>query len=258
MSNSFKWCGYNWKPEMSGGRIININKPWMWYSTDIIRVYEGGVLELWLRKNPKKVKYWDGNTYEPDFEVATMRSVEDFSYGSFSASIMMPAGTSLWSSFWTSGSENWPPEIDIVEAWSGDDKYFKWFTSQAPFISPSWKTTTNVHFNNDKLEHNSVGSKNISWFKQNNDPTENWITYKCDWKPSSITFYVNNKEIRKITGDVCKNLVKNLKNPEKGYRMNVIFNIWCEDPKKYEVNMKTPMRIKDFKYEPYTIYYKPN
>lgn len=255
--NSFEWCGYRWKAAQEGGRLIHPSYPWYWYSLDTINVCQDGILELWIRENPKEIKYWDGTIYNPTIEAATMRSLEDFSYGTFEASIMLPHGTNLWPSFWTSGSGNWPPEIDILEAWSGDDRYFKWFIPQPLYLSPSWRTTTNVHFNDLNLEHKSVGSRNISWFKQCKDPTENWITYKCEWKPDSITFYANDKEVRKVTGEACKNLVENLKTPEKGYRMNVLFNVWCENPKINKVTIKTPMKIKDFKYTPYTIYYKP-
>ena len=255
--NNFEWCGYHWKSEMDGGRLIHSDNPYQWYSLDTIRVCEDNILELWIRNNPKEINHWNGKMYNPSLEVSTMRSLEDFGYGTFSASIIMPKGTNLWSSFWTTGSGNWPPEIDILEAWSGEDGYFKWFIDQPPYLSPSWRTTTNVHFNNKELKHESVGSRNISWFKQTKDPTDNWITYTCDWKPNAITFYTNGKKVRQITGDACKNLIENLKNPKKGYRMNVIFNVWCEDPEKHKVSMRTPMKIKDFKYNPYTIYYRP-
>lgn len=256
-NNSFEWCGYRWKASMEGGRIIHPDTPWYWCSLDTINICENNILELNIRENPREVKYWDGKIYKPIIEAATLRSIEDFSYGTFSASIILPSGNNLWPSFWTSGSGNWPPEIDIMEAWSYNNGYFKWLIPQFPYISPSWKTTTNVHYRDADLKIASVGSRNVSWFKQHKDPTSDYIDYKCIWHPDSITFLVNDKIVRKITGDVCKNLTKNINNPEKGFRMNVIFNIWCENPSKYSVNLYTPMKIKDFRYEPYTIYYTP-
>ena len=70
-------------------------------------------------------------------------------------------------------------------------------------------------------------------------------------------FYVGGKKIREAGPDISKALVNNLKDPQKGYRMNVIFNVWCEDPKRYKIGQQTPMKIKNFTYTPYTIYYKP-
>ena len=30
--------------------------------------------------------------------------------------------------------------------------------------------------------------------------------------------------------------------------MNVIFNLWCENPKEYNVKLLSPMKIKNFSY----------
>lgn len=254
---TFEWCGYNWKSEMDGGRIIHPDSPWYWYSQDTIKVCENNVLELGIRKNPREVKHWTGKVYHPEYEVATMRSIESFRYGTYSADIMMPEGMNLWPSFWLTGDGNWPPEIDIMEGWSGNNKYFKWMIAQPPYISPSWRTTTNVHYNDSEMKHKSIGTRNISWFRQKKNPTTNYLKYKCIWEPSRIIFAVDDIIVRKVTGQVCEDLVKNLGNPEKGYNMNVIFNVWCEDPSKYKIDIATPMKIKNFKFEPYTIYYMP-
>ena len=45
-------------------------------------------------------------------------------------------------------------------------------------------------------------------------------------------------------------MVKNLKDPEKGFRMNVIFNVWVENPDKHTIEIEQPMFIKNFKYQP--------
>ena len=255
--DSFSWCGYNWKSSMDGGSLIHPDYPWYWYSLDPIRVCSNEVLELGIKKNPREIKHWDGKTYAPLYEVSTMRSLEEFSYGMFSAEIMLPTGMNLWPSFWLSGSGNWPPEIDIMEGWSGNNKYFKWFIAQPPYISPSWRTTTNVHYRDSRMEHKSIGSRNISWLRQTTNPTTNYIEYKCIWQPDIIAFYVNDSLVRSVTGEVCKDLTKNIKDQEKGYKMNVIFNVWCEDPEKNKIELGTPMKIKNFKYVPYTIYYSP-
>jgi hypothetical protein len=46
--------------------------------------------------------------------------------------------------------------------------------------------------------------------------------------------------------------VENLNHPDKSYKMDVIINVWCEDPQEFEVHLDTPMIIKNFKYEPYS------
>ena len=199
---TFDWCGYTWTNEMEGGRIIHPSFPWYWYSSDVITKDEDGSLSLTIRENPKEVKYYDGTIYHPSIEVATMRTLEDFSYGKFSCEMIMPEGTNLSASFWLTGSGNWPPEIDIEEGWTEEKKsWFRLFDKQPPFICPSWRTTTNVVYRTDDLVQTHIGSKNICWFTQPKNPSENFIEYSCEWLPDKITFYANGKVVRRVGKD---------------------------------------------------------
>lgn len=248
-----EWCGYNWKCEMEGGRIIHPEYPWYWCSLDTIKRNEDDTLELSMRENPRDVKHWDGKIYHPTYEVATMRSIEDFSYGTFSAEIKVPKGKRLSASFWTTGSGNWPPEIDIEEGWTEEKpSWFRWMIAQFPYFKPSWRTTTNIHYNNELMKHDSIGSRNIPWFKQCKNPSDNFIKYECEWLPNKITFKANGRIIRTITGHVCKNLTNNLEHPERGFRMNVVFNVWVENPDIRKPEIIQPMFIRNFKYTKYT------
>lgn len=250
--NTFEWCGYNWRGSMSGGSKIHPDQPWMWYSLDTIKVDKDGVLEFFVKYNPKDIKYWNGNTYHSLYEVSTMRSVEDFSYGTFSAELIMPKGKNLSASFWLTGSCNWPPEIDVEEGFlDNTGNWFKLFESYFPWIKPGWRTTTNMHYRNDIFDKTHIGSRNIPYTKQPKDPSENWIEYKCKWEPNRITFYANNKVVREVTGRECEQLTTNLKDPEKGFKMNIVFNVWTENPDKHKIDMVQPMLVRNFKYIPY-------
>lgn len=251
MSKIFNWCGYNWTSEMEGGRLIHPGFPYYWYDEEQVVTIEDNLLGLYQTYKPVEIKHWDGKIYNPTLACGTIRSIEDFSFGRFSCEIKLPHGYNLWPSFWLSGSGNWPPEIDIMEAWSYDDNYFKYTIPQFPYFSPSWKTTTNVHYNNASLEHESVGSRNISIFKQFKNPAENFIEYAVEWKRDSIKFYANKKLIRTVKEKECNYLIENLIHPENGFKMNVIFNVWTENPKFYNVAMLSPMLIRNFKYTPF-------
>ena len=251
--NTFKWCNYNWKCEMDGGRIIHPDYPWQWYSLDMIKPSfptNNEELSLHVMKNPKDVKYWNGKIYHPQYEVATMRSIEDFSYGTFSAEIKVPEGKNLSASFWLTGSGNWPPEIDIMEGFlDNTGSWFKCFESYFPWIKLGWRTTTNMHYRDEQLNKTHAGSRNIPYTKQPKDPVENWIEYKCKWEPNKIIFYANNKIVREIKGYECQQMTKNLTNPKKGYKVNVIFNLWVENPDEYNIEIEQPMYIRNFKYQ---------
>lgn len=247
--NTFKWCNYNWSCKMEGYRIIHEKQPWQWYSLDAID-NEDNTLALYVLKIPNTIEY-NGTTYHPLYEVATMRSLEDFSYGTFSAEIKVPEGRNLSASFWLTGSGNWPPEIDIMEGFLGDNgKWFHCFQKHFPWIKLGWSTTNNVVYRDEQMNQTHIGSENIPYIKQTKDPSKNWIEYKCKWEPDKITFYVNNKIVREVTGYVCQQLTKNIENPEKGFKMNAIFNVWTENPDECKIEMTQPMYIRNFKYIP--------
>lgn len=249
--NTFEWCGYNWLCKMEGYRIIHKKQPWQWYSLDTIKIDKNNTLELFIKKNPKEIKF-DGEIFNPPYEVSTMRTKEDFSYGTFSAEIMVPKGRNLSASFWLTGSGNWPPEIDIMEGFLGNSgDWFKCFQKHFPWIRLGWTTTNNVVYRNEQMNQTHIGSENVPYTKQTKDPSENWIEYKCVWKPDRITFYANNKVVRDVTGYICQQLTKNIENPEKGFKMNAIFNAWTENPDQHTIDMIQPMLVRNFKYTPY-------
>lgn len=250
-NNYTDWCGYRWKASMEGGRIMHPEQPWYWFSMDCVNITDSGELHLFTRRNPKEIKYWDGKTYCPVIETGTLCSIDSFRYGIFSAEIRMPKGMNLWPSFWLSGDGNWPPEIDIVEGWTGNEAtYYRNGISYFPWFLKVWHTTNNVHYRKDNMKKTSACSKDIPIRKQPLDPAENFIEYKCVWKPNNITIYANETIIRNIGKCVSEKMVKNIEYPERGYRMNVIFNVWTENPDIYNVSEDTDMCIRNFKYVP--------
>lgn len=253
-----KWCGRDWECCMEGRRKIHPEYPWTWYSEECVTVDKDGVLHLKIKRDPKKIVYYDGREFYPEIAAGILRSCEPFSYGTFSADIKMPKGYNLWPSFWLTGDKHWPPEIDIAEAWTGENDYFKWTIPQFPYICPSWRTTTNVHYNDTvdsegssaggNYRKASIGSRNIPWFKQKKNPAEEFIEYKCEWFPDSIKFYAGGKLVRKVGKDAAEKLVRYL--PDQSFQMDAVFNLWCENPEEYRVSMDTEMLVKNFTHTP--------
>lgn len=247
----FNWCGYEWSEKMEGGRIIHPNHPYAYYSDDesvLVRM-RNGELHLYYRENPKEIT-WNGKTYNPTYETALIRTTTPFDYGTFSIEAIMPKGFNLWCAFWLSGDGNWPPEIDICEAWSENNDYFHFLTSKFPWINPSWKTTTNVHYNDKNLNHKQLGPYSVSICDQGLEPDENWIKYECIWEPEKITFKANDVVTKTVGKKYSQMLVNNLKKPEKGHLMDVVIDITIEDPEKYKNEIITPFKVRNFKYTP--------
>lgn len=235
-----EFCNHKWETKMEGGRIIHPSQPWMWYDEDSICIMKESAL-LIADEKPNEVHYWDGNVYKPTVACGLMRSVEKFEYGRFSAEIKLPEGRNLWPSFWLVGcDDSWPAcgEIDIMEAWSNRLGYFRFGIPQPPYLVPCWKTTTNVHWEENE-QHRYTGSRSLPIFRSWKRPAKNFIKYEVDWKPDEIVFYVDGKKIRSYGSNVSDMLLFS--------KMRVIFNVWTTG-KDFEC--KTMMAVRNFEYKP--------
>ena len=197
-------------------------------------------------KEEKEVKYWDGKIYHPTIACGAFRSVESFGFGEYKAKIKLPKGKNLWPSFWLSGDGPWPEygEFDILESWSGEHDYFVINNPHFPWIYPAYRTTTNVHYSKDG-EHKSIGTRNVPLWKNWKSPSDNVLEYKLIWKEDSAKFYINGRLIRETSGEPLEEI--NKRNP----KMRIIFNVFSENPKFFDVNLETPMIIEDFSYIPF-------
>ena len=242
------FCNYQWTTAMEGGRIIHPAAPWMWYDGDAVYV-DNGTAELSAYCEPNTIHHWDGNWYRPTVACGLLRSVDTFSYGTFSAEIQMPKGRNLWPAFWLVGSgEPWPDcgEIDIMEGWTNRfGGYFKLGIPQPPYLVPSWNTTINIHWNSDYQEywnydgHKSCGSRRLPIIFSLKRPAHNFVKYEVEWRPDFITFRVNGKTIRTYGYDVAKYL--------HDKKMHVIIDLWTTGE---DFTCETPMKIRNFEYKP--------
>jgi len=250
----FEWSNVRWQSCMEGGRLIHPDYPYQWYDKDQIRIEDNNIISLSLSHEPAVIHHWNGKTYLSDEAVSVMRSVDTFKYGTFRLKIKLPKGKSLWPSFWLCGVGRWPEngEIDGCEAWNDNNSYFKLFRAQPPYLYPSWRTTTNVHYRTENLSHDSIGSRNVSICKQHKNPAENWIEYEINWLPDCITILTNGVIVRQDEFS-AKMIAKYAGRSNSGRRidsplMRVIINLWCESSELVE--LYEPMKIKDFEYIP--------
>lgn len=248
----FNWCGYDWSCEMDGGRIIHSGYPHAWYSDseDVLKRMSNGELHLYYRENPKEVKHWNGKVYHPTIERALIRTRQHFDYGTFSIEVKIPKGLNVGCACWLSGAGNWPPEIDVLEVFTTGGNYLQKFTNHFPWLGKSWRTTYNVHYNNRKMVHKHLGSKNVTKCDQPLDPTENWIKYECEWRPDKITFKANGVVTKTVSRKYANMLTNNLKDPQKGHLMDFIIDINVDDPEIRSNRLDTPLKVRNFKYIP--------
>jgi beta-glucanase (GH16 family) len=100
-------------------------------------------------------------------------SKKRFKLGWIEAEIMLPREEMQWSAFWTSGSETWPPEIDIFEAYTDQDV-------------EDIKVQPNIHYMlDDKGAKTDYGAPTIAVRK----PADRFVKYAVHWTEDFIKFY---------------------------------------------------------------------
>ncbi len=123
------------------------------------------------------------------YKIGLIETNETWKYGWFVSDIKLPKGKQLWSSFWLTGADSWPPEIDILEAYS-DEKDLSKKTFK------NWKIQPNVHYgviNTDSMK--SYGS--YSCHVKNS--TDKLIEYALHWEKDFMRIYYGGYKIMEIT-----------------------------------------------------------
>jgi beta-glucanase (GH16 family) len=116
----------------------------------------------------------NGQTYAYRSGLVESNGKAEFTYGAFEARIYSPAapGTTQianWPAFWTDG-QNWPTdgEMDVMEGLSGKACY---------------------HFHSPAGGPGGCASGDFT----------GWHTYGAEWKPGSVTYYYDGKQVGQIT-----------------------------------------------------------
>jgi beta-glucanase (GH16 family) len=103
------------------------------------------------------------------------RAKVEFTYGTFSARIMLPSGAGLWPAFWALGGNGaWPAtgEIDVMENvgepdWVSAALHGPGYSGETPFVN-------RLYF-------------------PNGDGAAGWRVYGARWEPDRISFFVDGK-----------------------------------------------------------------
>jgi len=231
---TINWSGYEWLTQERWGQM-HLEKSNWWYDPTAIQINSESEIVLKTHYNPKKF----GDIISP-IGVGLISCTEKFSYGVFSIEAKLPKGPHLWPAFWMYAWESWPPEIDILEAYSnGKSSYFNW--NWETLFGKMWRTETNIHLGEPPTNYN-LGAK--SGYLGFTSPTEKFNTYTLDWTPTYIKIYFNSKLIRHITDS------KTLEQLE-GKTMNVVINNGIQN--SYSVNSNidtTEFLVRNFRYTP--------
>ena len=252
VKKEFEWCNIPWGVYMEENRIIHPSYPNYYYSNKCVTINNDGDLELSMAISPKKIKWLDNNDniveYNPIIGCGLVKSLITVGVNSMvTCMLKFPKGTMLWPSFWLTGSECWPPEIDVAEAYSGNrgnylDKIG--IHTKFPFIYRNYRMESNVHYTCNK-KHCVTGAVGVKPSIMNNC-TDSWNKFVVVWTKGYIHVYVNGIRVRVIKDKKVLNAINQSK-------MNIILNIFPQNGFDYDTDdgdikrFSSPFVIRDLK-----------
>ena len=233
------WSGYEWITEERWGNM-HPDKAYCWYDSCCVAVCDDNTLQLWVDYHPNDIVV-DGVEYRPNYGTGLLSSTQnnpEFKYGRYTWEAKFPKGKNLWPAIWMWAWQSWPPEIDVVEAWTNScGGYLGCFSRDALLY---WDLTTNLHDPN--AEHNMAEHWRLC--KNLKNPADNFMEYALEWTPESLKFVYGGKCVR-IIDDT--ELMKYLNGHTEG-GMNIIMN--NHPTEKYaSLSPSEPLLVRSFRYE---------
>ena len=234
IKEKIEWSGYTWRTKEPWGRI-HPDKAWNYYDKKAVGVDIHGTLHLKTHYNPTTIIH-KHKAYEPKYGVGLISSTEKFHLGYFEIEAKLPTGYALWPAFWMYGSP-WPPEIDIVEAYTGNRQDYLHFNIHNPLAYN--KVESCIHHGVvAKGTKDSIPARAGMIFK---DPRKHFIRYACNWQKDKIEIYYDDRLVRTITD---KQILKEMDQPQ----MVVINNHLTSKGLDKVGKQKSDFQIKYFKY----------
>lgn len=148
-----------------------------WYLPSQVKV-SNGTLNLVAQRTPTAGRLADGSpkTYACRSGMVTTYPGFHFKYGYIQVVAKIPTGSGLWPALWlAAASLQWPPEMDIVEAWG-------YSTPGAFFASNYFHYRTPQKVNNTLRGPISPASRAAGWH-----------TFALSWTPTQITWLLDGK-----------------------------------------------------------------
>jgi hypothetical protein len=204
-----------------------------WPQTNEVAYLSSDGLVLENRLKPKtfiksELPIWRQKESLPDeftinWASGLISSKQSWEHGWFEAEILLPTERGMWSAFWLSGVDSWPPEIDIFEAYTDEDV-------NNILIRP------NIHWGSvEKGTKKVYGAPKFKLKK----PNHRYVKYACHWTKDFIKFYYDGHLVQ-----VCNNskMLKDLSS-----KQYIIFNNGIKKPKDIYPPIESAMVVRNFK-----------
>jgi hypothetical protein len=168
---------FPWEAQ-SGCANFGNSDEYQWYTPTQDQVH-GGALHIVAQEAPTQGLASDGSPKEYSYRSGLVTSYPGykFQYGYIQVVAQVPSAPGLWTALWlAAANQQWPPEIDILEHWDGQDKYFQYYH---PADAPREDTS-------ETLGNLSTG----------------WHTYGLDWTATKITWFIDGHQVMSSSRNV--------------------------------------------------------
>ena len=171
----------------------SMSQPWGDFHPDYVHQYygkneefievENSSLNLYARYKPKKFYDFKKNiNIVIPYGIGLIVSKNTFKYGYYEINGILPTGKLLWPAIWLTAEKTWPPEIDIVEAYSGKRSDYS-----NQFGIPFVKFKPNIHYG--FVEDKTKASYGAKAYPIPFKPSQRSVTYAVHWTEKFIKFY---------------------------------------------------------------------
>lgn len=148
---------------------------YQWYDREGIKLTGRGV-EFSVTTNRFPV---DNGFIPNGIGIAVSR--ESYGYGRYEWRAKLPLGFGFWPAVWLSGTDSWPPEIDVMEGFSDVNGYGN-------------RVESNIHVGEGDAGHYAVGNLEHGYMVDDYD----WITFSLEYTAESIKIYYNGVLVRRV------------------------------------------------------------
>lgn len=229
-----KAFGREWDTTMNG-RVFHSEHPNHHYDDSCVSYDEKSNCVLLTADWDPKIIEHKGQKYDSYYKTGLIRSTESFGFGMFKADIVLPKGLYLWPAFWLTPDGQWPPEIDVMEAYSGHDKV----GYKRNILT--YDVGSQVHYGDCQWNHHAMRRHHM--LRCFPDPQEEMIEYSLLWTQDEVRICYNGFTVLNCTGSKALKYLNRVK-------MHVVFDLFVQDGCGGAMRIETPMVIKDFAYDP--------
>ena len=160
--------------------VFHPDSPNQYYGEDSVSVRLG---KLALAQQYRPKTFTTDREYLIPYSVGLVTSYETFGYGFYEFEAILPNGPGLWPAIWLGCYDTWPPEIDIIEAYSDlDSKY-------------GLNLQSNLHFG--KTPNKSAAGARNHQVTGHNLP----LKLSCWITENFIKIYYNGYLVREVTSE---------------------------------------------------------